>query len=684
MKGRGAFTTGRIVALVLIGLTVFGLAYLNGRGTEAVSVPAGAEAGDLVLDRCDYETEKGAYAADCGTLVVPENRADRQSRLIALPVKRIRARAANPAEPIFRLQGGPGLTNMEFETASRFTEDRDVVLVGYRGIDGSVRLDCPEVEAALKHSKDLLRDDSLRAFADGFRDCASRLTEDGADLAGYSLAQRVEDLEAARKALGYERIDLLSESAGTRTAMIYAWRHPRRIHRSVMIGVNPPGHYLWDAKTNAEQIARYAGVCAKDDSCSRRTDGLDSAIGRTEADVPDRWLFLPIKRGNVRVASFYGLAETTQENAPLAAPMTLRAWISADQGDASGFWLQSLLADIAFPTAFVWGEYAATASEDAEAAKAYFAAQPGAHESLAVAATTFGWGGGRLVDAWPAPAEAGEYRRAPKSDVETLLIGGTLDFATPPQWATRDLLPQLPNGRQVVLDQFGHSTDFWTFQPEAGSRLINTYLAGGEIDRSLYEPQRVDFTPEVTLTALAKGFAGTMAGLALLTVLWLLWMAIHLRRRGGFGRKSAAVLRSVWPVVLGFGGWFLGVLIAITTLPGTALDDELLAGLSIGLPVGLCIYLAWVNRDWSGTTKAIGFAAAMAGALVGAWLGLRAGEDLLAVLTTIAGSIAGANLLVLSLDIAWDLQGRERLAGDGLPPERSADVPPSPGSLVGS
>ena len=92
---------------------------------------------------------EGSYAADCGTLVVPENRADPKSRLIALPVTRIRARSDDPAEPIFRLEGGPGGTNMEFERASRFADDRDVVLVGYRGVDGSARLDCPEVESAL-------------------------------------------------------------------------------------------------------------------------------------------------------------------------------------------------------------------------------------------------------------------------------------------------------------------------------------------------------------------------------------------------------------------------------------------------------------------------------------------------------------------------------------------------------
>lgn len=140
-RSRG-FTPARIVALALIGLVVLGLAYLRfGRDSDPVSVPKGAQAGDLILDRCDSETEDGNYEADCGTLVVPENRADPESRLIALAVTRIRARSDSPADPIFRLEGGPGLTNMEFKRASRYAENRDIVLVGYRGVDGSVRLD---------------------------------------------------------------------------------------------------------------------------------------------------------------------------------------------------------------------------------------------------------------------------------------------------------------------------------------------------------------------------------------------------------------------------------------------------------------------------------------------------------------------------------------------------------------
>ena len=80
-----ALTPGRITGLLLIGLVVLGLGYLRVSSADAVSVPAGAKAGDIVMKPCTYGTEDGGYQADCGTLVVPENRADPQSRLIALP-----------------------------------------------------------------------------------------------------------------------------------------------------------------------------------------------------------------------------------------------------------------------------------------------------------------------------------------------------------------------------------------------------------------------------------------------------------------------------------------------------------------------------------------------------------------------------------------------------------------------
>src|SRR6266540_4343049 len=386
------FGPARIVALALISLTALGLAYLHfSAGNDSVSVPSAAQAGQLTLHSCHYATEGGSYRADCGTLVVPESRYKAHSRLIALPVTRIRARSAQPGVPIFRLVGGPGLTNMEFSKASRFADDHDVVLVGYRGVDGSARLDCPEVESALKHSTDFLGENSFRAYGDAFRSCAHRLTNDGVDLAGYGLPQQVDDLEAARRALGY-----------------------------------------------------------------------------------------------MRIASFYGLMASSPEAAPLSAPITLSTLLSADHGDASGLWFQSLLADFALPTSFVWGQMAAAARPDARAAEQYFSLGHDRNDSiLGNPGTDFIWGGGELARAWPANANENAFDRVRTSKVNTLLIGGALDFATPPQIATKELLPYLPNGHQVVLAGIGHTTSFWTQQPKAGSHLINTFFDSGRIDRSL-------------------------------------------------------------------------------------------------------------------------------------------------------------------------------------------------------
>ncbi len=246
--------------------------------------------------------------------------------------------------------------------------------------------------------------------------------------------------------------------------------------------------------------------------------------------------------------------------------------------------------------------------------------------------------------------------------METLLIGGELDFASPPQIATKELLPYLPNGHQVVLPGFGHSMSFWNEQPEAGTRLINTFLDSGKVDRSLYKPQSIDFTPTVSHGAIAKIVLGAMLASAALTVLSLLWMARRVHKRGRFGRVASATLRSLYPIVLGFGGWFLGSLFVMTTMPDVPVDDELLVALSAGAPIGLGIYFAWLNRDMTGTAKTTGFAAALAGALVGAWLGFNATEGLSAIITAMAGGAVGANLTLLALDITWGRSVPDRFA----------------------
>ena len=120
-----------------------------------LTVPEGVQAGQLVgLKPCTYEANDVEYAADCGILVVLENRTAPNSRLLALPITRVRATGTSPTEHIFVLPGGPGLPNYGTSRISWFIDEHDVVILGYRGVDGSVQLDCPEVSAHIKNLPD--------------------------------------------------------------------------------------------------------------------------------------------------------------------------------------------------------------------------------------------------------------------------------------------------------------------------------------------------------------------------------------------------------------------------------------------------------------------------------------------------------------------------------------------------
>lgn len=654
---RGGFTPVRVVALVVMGLLTAGLLYLAFAPEDSVTVPDGAQAGELTLEACTYN----GYNADCGTLAVPENRADPSSRLIALPVTRVRTTAPEPGLPVFRLQGGPGVTNMTFPSVDLLADSQEVVLVGYRGVEGSSVLSCPEVTAAVKRSGDVLNEASLDQQAEAFADCAERFAADGVDLDGYTLADRVQDLEAARLALGYDQINLVSESVGTRTAMIYSWMFPDSLARSVMIAVNAPGWFVWDGDVTDGQFDYYAELCAQDAECSGRTADLAQAMRETSQDMPSRWLFLPIKEGSVRVGSMFGLHDTTATKEPLSAPNVLDSWLNAADGDASGFWFMSFLADLTFPEAFVWGELASVGMIDVDLANEYYGAGGDQGSILGNAGTDFIWAGGQLATVWPDSPNDDAYSEVRSTQVETLLVSGTLDFSTPVETAI-EFLPFVPNGQHVVLPDFGHSEDFWDYQPDAARRLLNSYYATGIADDSAYTYQTVDFQPGTTQSALAWGFVGTMIGFALLMLFSLWWMRARVQRRGAFSPVGGALMRSLYPIVMGFGGWFLALLIVMTIWPSYFIGSMLLAVFSIGVPIGVGIYWAWVHRDWPAARRQTGFWAALVGGLVGAWIGFIAVAGLVALMTSIIAAAVGANLALVVLDV------RRRPTPEGSPP----------------
>lgn len=484
----------------------------------SISVPDDANAGDLVdFEDCTYKSNKKSYAADCGALVVPENRSDPISRLIALPVIRIRALSESPAEPIFWLAGGPGESNMTFPGLKGLIQNHDIVMVGYRGVDGLVVLDCPEMARAAKGSgNDLLSEASLSHFGEATIKCAERLQAERVDLDGYSIPEVVEDMEAARAALGYERVNLLSGSYGTRVAMIYSWMYPDSLHRSAMVAVNPPGHFVWEPEVIDSLIEYDAALCANDPLCSSRTNDLAESMRNVTENFPIRWLMIPIDSGKVEFVTHFMLFHRG------TAATVFDSYLSAENGDPSGLALMSLAYDFMIPSLITWGDWIAKGSIDYSPTRDWITDMNPPNSILGSPTSFLVGGAAQLKGGWPVAPMAEEFHTVQPSDVETLLISGSVDYSTPAQFAAEELHPALENGEQVILSEFGHFNDVWSFQPEATKHLLVTFYDTGEVDDSLFTYQPWDYNVGLGFPAIAKIALGSI-GILILSVVGGIW-----------------------------------------------------------------------------------------------------------------------------------------------------------------
>lgn len=537
----------RCIVITLLALFLVTLTACQ-REELPLAVPEGAQVGELVdLVPCIYETGNVEYAAECGTLVVPENRSDPRSRLIALPTMRINAVATDPAAPIFWLNGGPGQSNMRFshpQDLSALIARHDFVLIGYRGADGSVVLDCPEISQALKNPPaKLLSDASLASYGAATTRCATRLQHEGVDLAAYSMTATIDDMETARAALGYERVNLLSVSYGTRLAMIYEWRYPDSLQRVIMLEVNTPGHFVWETEMIDAQLADYGQLCAADDVCHARTNDLLASMRSLSSNMPDNWAFMPIDEDKVKLNSFIMFHESIQAPGnpfPLYGPGAVDMWLAAADGDRTGLVLASMVSDVFIPSMFTWGHLLAIGSDSGEYSDPNRDYGREFNPPDSILGSPMGlliWGMGT---GWPANPSPGEFAQLQPSHVETLMEAGSVDFMTPPAGAD-ELLPYLSQGELIRLQEMGHGNSFWNSQPAARLHMLTSFFDRGQVDASQYIYQPLDFDVGLGWPGLAKLVTAVLL-FAIVALGTLVWLLVHrLRRRRASNRRPAPV-----------------------------------------------------------------------------------------------------------------------------------------------
>ena len=493
-----------------------------GPAPAPVAVQAGASPGEMRLEPCAFNVGSHPYRADCGVLVVPENRNRTDSRLIALPIKRIHASASSASDAIVFLDGGPGEElNLRFKPPEALLSNHDVILIGYRGTDGSSRLECPEIQQAmLGVGGDLLSVASRANLSASRGRCAERLQASGVDLAGYTLPDSVADLESARAALGYDRIDLLARGYGTQVAQRYADAHPERVFRSALIDPVAPGrNMVFEPGIIDALIRRYARLCASDAVCNARTPDLAETMRQVSHNLPDHWLVFPIDPGKVRVATFLLLKRTGN------AATVFDTYIAAEHGDPSGFIPLQLLYDLEVPITWTdWGDFYAKGGIDFDPARDYAAEMDPPDAILGSPFSLLVWSSPLK---WPLDAIPDGLRRARPSDTQTLLVTSSVDPRAPAEYVTHELLPNLSRAQQVVVAEAGH--ELLEIQPAAMQRLLTSFYETGVGDDTLYGYMPANFQASPGAPDLAKALVG--AGMLSMGVaLGLVWLMIRFVR----------------------------------------------------------------------------------------------------------------------------------------------------------
>lgn len=376
--------------------------------------------------------------ARCGFLEVPEDPADPDGRRIRLHVAVGEAGSQTPApDPLFFFAGGPGQAASETwvmlrSALRKLRKNRDIVMIDQRGTGQSNRLACESAQL-----------DDLGAAID-----YDRLAEEAqaclADLDGdprfYTTTIAMQDIDRVRRAMGYEQINLLGVSYGTRAAQVYLRRFPETVRSVVLDSVVPMQLALGQEHAPMLDVAveRVLADCERDETCSALYPNQRGELNALAAELRARPRALTITHpvtgrpetltmsAEVLAVAIRFLSYTSESQAML--PLLVHEALAT--GDLERIASQALIVMAGLSEALARGmELSVMCSED------YPFMNLGADQSD----TLLGDVMLRVFEAqcgvWPRGEVPDDFHEPVVSDVPVLLLSGERDPVTPPRYA---------------------------------------------------------------------------------------------------------------------------------------------------------------------------------------------------------------------------------------------------------
>jgi len=427
-----------------------------------------------------------------GTLYVPEDRTKADSRTIELPVVVVKSLSQNPDYPIFQFTGGPGISNInpaEHVNESDLT-NHDVVEVGYRGVDGEPKLKHPLFDEILR-IPDILSQPGLKQIGEKLTQAAASLTAAGIDVRQYNILNVVDDTEAARAALGYEKINITGGSYGGAVVMVYCLRYPQSIHRAIMAEAAFPYDIAFGKPAEFDARLNHINeLWKKNTDAVKRSPDIVQTMRNVLAKLPKEYNGMPIDQSKVKLMTSFGI--TNQRS---YANMVFDAYISAEKGDFSSIAAMCLMYEmfmglIQYPGDLMAKTYSSVTDPDRD-----FVSELNDPDSLIGSPLSMIAWVGFQYSHWPVISLVKEHPPTQKSSVETLIFYGSKQ--TGESFRNR-YEANFTHAHWVILDDLGH-TDIWTITAEGTQHLMRTFLNEGIVDTSKFG--RIpdwDFTPQAT------------------------------------------------------------------------------------------------------------------------------------------------------------------------------------------
>lgn len=450
-------------------------------GPTFESAPCMFEGIDLGLTELTGE----ALGFECGYVTVPVRHEEPDGATLRLPVAIRQATSPDAKDdPLFLAQGGPGGDAFGVFTllvpSTQIAAERDIVIFNQRGTQYSEPdLSCAETLEVLPDTLAADADTAERIYNDALSACYERLVSEGVDISAFNSLQNAADVEAIRRALGYDEYNFYGVSYGTLLGLHLMRQNPEGLRSVILDSVAPTDiNFVSEVSRSENRVYdELFAACTADPTCREAYPNLEERFFAVVDQLDESPVTLTIR--NTESGQAYdalvdgaGLRSIVYQLLYVPRMYAVFPKLVSDLEAGDYRYIQAMWPLIVFDRSVSEGMYfSVICAEDADIDPATVSVdglRPPIAESVRDDLQSY-------LDAcalWPVDLLPNSVDDPVSSDIPTLLLSGTFDPITPPGFAAA-AAANLGRAYNLVDPTASHGV---AFQGDCVNTIIQDFL----------------------------------------------------------------------------------------------------------------------------------------------------------------------------------------------------------------